>query len=252
MARLQDKVALVTGAASGLGSAIAQAFAREGARVVLADIDARAGEAVAGRIGAGAAFVRQDVTSEADWAHAIAFARERFGALDVLVNNAGILRHGSIEEAPLAQWQEVMRVNAESCFLGCRHGILALKERGGSIVNIASVSSWLPVDGYAAYGASKAAVAALTRSSALHCRKQGYAIRVNSVHPDGIDTPMMHASAPGVDPKYLRFDKDRNRGGRACPPEDVAAVVVFLASDESRQVSGAQLQADNAILGMGL
>lgn len=252
MARLEGKVALVTGAASGLGSAIARLFAREGARVVLTDIHAEAGEAMARSLGAAALFVAHDVTSEAGWVHALDAARERFGGPDVLVNNAGILKRGTVEEASLEQWREVMRVNAESCFLGCRHGIAAMKDRGGSIVNIASVASWLPVDGYAAYGASKAAVAALTRSSALHCRKSGYAVRVNSVHPDGIHTPMMEASAPGVDPKYLLFDKDANRGGRACPPEDVANVVLFLASDESRQVSGAQLQADNAILGMGL
>src|SRR5262249_47410506 len=151
-----------------------------------------------------------------------------------------------IEEASFEQWQEVLRVNAGSCFHGCRYGIAAMKERAGSIINIASISSWLPIDGYAAYGASKAAVASLTRSSALHCRKNGYAIRVNSVHPDGIYTPMMQASAPGVDPKYLLFDKDRNRGGRACPPEDIANIVLFLASDESRQISGAQMHADNA------
>ncbi|WP_213308454.1 SDR family oxidoreductase [Paraburkholderia sacchari] len=252
MTRLQDKVALVTGAASGLGSAIALAFAREGARVVLADIDAQAGAAMAQRIGAQARFVAHDVTNEGDWARAIAAAHEHFGALDVLVNNAGILKQGTIEQASFEQWQDVMRVNAGSCFLGCRYGIAAMKEKGGSIVNIASISSWLPIDGYAAYGASKAAVASLTRSSALHCRKNGYAIRVNSVHPDGIYTPMMQASAPGVDPKHLLFDKDHNRGGRACAPEDIASIVLFLASDESRQISGAQMQADNAILGMGL
>ncbi|PVX81260.1 SDR family oxidoreductase [Paraburkholderia unamae] len=252
MARLQGKVALVTGAASGLGSAIALAFAREGARVVLTDIDAQAGEAMARRIGEAAFFVAHDVTKEDDWARAIAATHERFGALNVLVNNAGILKQGTIEQASFEQWQQVLHVNAGSCFLGCRYGIAAMKEHGGSIVNIASVSSWLPIDGYAAYGASKAAVASLTRSSALHCRKNGYAIRVNSVHPDGIYTPMMQASAPGVDPKYLLFDKDRNRGGRACPPEDIANIVLFLASDESRQISGAQMQADNAILGMGL
>jgi 3(or 17)beta-hydroxysteroid dehydrogenase len=252
MTRLQDKVALVTGAASGLGSAIALLFAREGARVVLTDIDVQAGEAVARRIGEQAIFVAHDVTKEDDWARVLAAAYDRFGAVDVLVNNAGILKQGTIEEASYEQWQDVLRVTAGSCFLGCRYGIAAMRERGGSIVNIASISSWLPIDGYAAYGASKAAVASLTRSSALHCRKNGYAIRVNSVHPDGIYTPMMQASAPGVDPKYLLFDKDRNRGGRACAPEDIAHIVLFLASDESRQVSGAQMHADNAILGMGL
>lgn len=252
MARLTGKVALVTGAASGLGSEIARRFAREGASVVLTDIDEEGGRHVASAIGDVALFLAHDVTRERDWESVIEAAHARFGALDVLVNNAGILKSGSIETATFEQWQQVMQVNAGSCFLGCRYGIAAMKAHGGSIVNIASISSWLPIDGYAAYGASKAAVASLSRSSALHCRKNGYAIRVNSVHPDGIYTPMMQASAPGVDPKHLLFDKDRNRGGRACLPDQVANVVLFLASDESRHVSGTEMRVDNAVLGMGL
>lgn len=252
MGRLTDKVALVTGAASGLGREIATRFAQEGARVVLTDINAEAGTAVAIELGEQALFLRHDVTSEADWRSVMDATHTRFGRLDVLVNNAGILQAASIEEASFEHWQQLMQVNAGSCFLGCRHGIAAMKETGGAIVNVASVSSWLPIDNYPAYGASKAAVAALSRSSALHCRKHGYAIRVNSVHPDGIYTPMMQASAPGVDPKYLLFDKDRNRAGRACLAADIANVVLFLASDEARFVSGAQMQVDNAILGMGL
>ena len=252
MGRLTNKVALVTGAASGLGREIAMSFAREGARVVLTDINADAGQALAAQLGEQALFLRHDVTSERDWSSVIDATQTRFGRLDVLVNNAGILLSGSIEDAPFEQWQQVMHVNVGSCFLGWRHGIAAMKAEGGSIDNVASVSSWLPIDGYAAYGASKAAVASLSRSSALHCRKNGYAIRVNSVHPDGIYTPMMQASAPGVDPKYLLFDKDHNRGGRACMPEHIASVVLFLASDDSRNVSGAEMRVDNAILGMGL
>lgn len=252
MGRLTDKVALVTGAASGLGREIALLFAREGARVVLTDINDEAGHALAAQIGETALFLKHDVTSERDWRDVMDAARTHVGRLDVLVNNAGILLAGNIEDAPFDQWQHVMNVNAGSCYLGCQHGIAAMKAAGGSIVNVASVSSWLPVDGYAAYGASKAAVASLSRSGALHCRKQGYAIRVNSVHPDGIYTPMMQASAPGVDPKYLLFDRDRNRGGRACLPEQIANVVLFLASDDSRHVSGTELRVDNAILGWGL
>ena len=145
-----------------------------------------------------------------------------------------------------------MRVNAESVFIGCQQGVLAMKDRGGAIVNLASVASWMPVDSYAGYGATKAAVAALTRSAALHCRKQGYGIRVNSVHPDGIYTPMMAATAPGVDPKYLLFHPKKNKTGRACMPDKVASVVLFLASDDAAHVSGAEMHVDNAILGMGL
>lgn len=252
MGRLKDKVVLVTGGASGVGREDVLLMAREGARVVFTDRNVEAGEALAGEVGDQAMFLRHDVASEADWQAVMAAIEPRFGGLDAVVNNAGILESASLEEATLEHWQRIQRINAESCFLGCKYGVLALKERGGAIVNMASVSSWLPVDGYAAYSASKAAVGAVTRAAALHCRKRGYAVRVNSVHPDGIYTPMMQASAPGVDPKYMLFDPAKNRGGRACLPDEIAKVVLFLVSDESRFVSGAEIRVDNAILGMGL
>lgn len=252
MGRLNGKVVLVTGGASGVGREDVLLMAREGARVLLTDRNAEAGDALAREIGGQAVFMRHDVSSEEDWKAVMATVAERFGQLDALVNNAGILESASLEEATLEHWQRIQRVNADSVFLGCKYGVLALKARGGSIVNMASVSSWLPVDGYAAYSASKAAVGAVTRAAALHCRKRGYAVRVNSVHPDGIYTPMMQASAPGVDPKYMLFDPATNRGGRACMPGEIANVVLFLVSDESRYVSGAEIRVDNAILGMGL
>lgn len=252
MGRLNGKVVLVTGGASGVGREDVLLMAREGARVLLTDRNAEAGDALAREIGGQAVFMRHDVSSEEDWKAVMATVAERFGQLDALVNNAGILESASLEEATLEHWHRIQRVNADSVFLGCKYGVRALKERGGSIVNMASVSSWLPVDGYAAYSASKAAVGAVTRAAALHCRKRGYAVRVNSVHPDGIYTPMMQASAPGVDPKYMLFDPATNRGGRACMPVEIANVVLFLVSDESRYVSGAEIRVDNAILGMGL
>ncbi|MCC4117558.1 SDR family oxidoreductase [Aromatoleum toluclasticum] len=252
MGRLDRKVVLVTGGASGVGREDVLLMAREGATVVLTDRNVEAGEALAKEVGDQAMFLRHDVSSEEDWQAVMAAIEARFGRLDAVVNNAGILESASLEEATLEHWQRIQRVNADSAFLGCKYGVLALKERGGSIVNMASVSSWLPVDGYAAYSASKAAVGAVTRAAALHCRKRGYAVRVNSVHPDGIYTPMMQASAPGVDPKYMLFDPVKNRGGRACMPDEIANVVLFLVSDESRFVSGAEIRVDNAILGMGL
>lgn len=250
--RLQGKVALVTGGASGLGRAIVERFLGEGAHVVITDINVAAGQAFADDCGTNALFCAHDVTDEAAWVDVLARAQAHFGALDILVNNAGILIGGNVEETSLENWRALMRVNADSSFLGCKHGVLAMKERGGSIINIASVSSWLPIDSYAAYGASKGAVSSLTRASALHCRKSGYNIRVNSVHPDGIYTPMMQASAPGVDPKYLLFDAKRNKGGRAAMPQHIANAVLFLASDDAQFVSGSELRVDNAILGMGL
>jgi len=252
MGRVNNKVALVTGGASGVGRATVQLLLAEGARVAISDINAQAGQAFADECGERAIFVRHDVSSEADWSAAIAATQERLGPLDILINNAGILLPGSIETATLAQFRQLMQVNADSCFIGCQQGVAAMKERGGSIVNMASVSSWLPVEGYAGYSASKAAVAALTRAAALHCRKSGHAVRVNSLHPDGIYTPMMQASAPGVPAQYLLFDPKTNPKGRACLPEQIAKVLLFLASDESQAISGAEIRADSAILGMGL
>lgn len=253
MGRLQDKVALVTGAASGLGSAIARKLHAEGARVMIGDLQDEAAARLAAELGERAAAVHHDVTDEASWAAALQAVQARFGTLEVLVNNAGILEHGSIETATLAQWRRLMQVNAESVFIGCQQGIAAMRARGGSIVNVASLASWMPVEGYVAYGASKAAVASLTRSAAFSCRRNGWPVRVNSVHPDGIDTPMMRASLPpGVPPQRLLWDAERNPRGRAYPPEAIADVVAYLASDEARVISGAELRADNAILGQGL
>lgn len=250
--RVQNKVALVTGGASGVGRATVQLLLEEGAFVGISDINAEAGQALAQECGERAVFVRHDVTSEADWSAAIAAVQQRFGPLDILINNAGILIPGSIETATLAQFRQLMQVNTDSCFIGCQQGVEAMKERGGSIVNMASVSSWLPVENYAGYSASKAAVGALTRAAALFCRKNGHRVRVNSLHPDGIYTPMMQASAPGVPPQFLLFDAKNNPKGRACMPEHIAKVLLFLASDESQAINGAEIRADSAILGMGL
>ena len=252
MGRVQDKVALVTGGASGVGRETVQLLLAEGAFVAISDINVEAGEAFAQECGERAMFVRHDVASEADWSAAIAAVQQRFGPLDILINNAGILIPGSIATATLAQFRQLMQVNADSCFIGCQQGVEAMKERGGSIVNMASVSSWLPIEGYAGYSATKAAVASLTRSTALYCRNNGLPVRVNSLHPDGIYTPMMQASAPGVPAKYLLFDPKTNPKGRAALPEHIAKVLVFLASDDSQAINGAEIRADSGILGMGL
>ena len=252
MGRVQDKVALVTGGASGVGLETVKLLLQEGAFVGISDINAEAGQALADACGERALFVRHDVASEADWSAAIAAVQERFGPLDILINNAGILIAGSIATATLAQFRQLMQVNTDSCFLGCQQGVAAMQERGGSIVNMASVSSWLPIEGYAGYSATKAAVASLTRSSALYCRNNGLPVRVNSVHPDGIYTPMMQASAPGVPAKHLLFDPKTNPKGRATMPGNIAKVILFLASDDSKAISGAEMRADSAILGTGL
>lgn len=252
MRQVENKVALVTGGASGVGREVVLLLLREGARVVISDINQEAGQALATECGANAVFVRHDVTSETDWQAAIASAEQAFGGLDILINNAGILLPGNVETATLAQFQQLMQVNAASVFLGCQQAVAAMKQRGGAIVNMASVSSWLPIENYLAYSASKAAVAAITRSTALYCRNNGLAIRANSVHPDGIYTPMMQASAPGVPAKFLLFDPQTNPKGRATMPDKIAQVMVFLASDASAAINGAEIRADSAILGMGL
>jgi 3(or 17)beta-hydroxysteroid dehydrogenase len=253
MGRVQDKVALVTGGASGVGMAAVRLLHAEGARVAISDLNDAAGQALAAELGERAMFVQHDVASEAAWATAMAAVQQRFGALSVLVNNAAILLPGSIETGSLADFRRLMQVNADSVFIGCQQGVAAMKAGGGSIVNMASVSSWLPVENYAGYGATKAAVSALTRATALLCRKKGYRIRANSIHPDGIYTPMMQASLPpGVTREMVLHDPERNRSGRAHLPERIAQLVLFLASDESGVMSGSELHADNAILGMGL
>ena len=255
--RVQDKVALVTGGAGGVGQATVALLLAEGARVAFTDVDEPAGQRLAQAWAAQHAadrvvFLRHDVASAADWARVMAAVEQSWGAPDIVINNAGILVAGDIESATVEDFRRVMQVNAESVFLGTQAAVRALRPRGGSIVNMASVSSWLPIDGYAAYGASKAAVGAITRSAALHCRKQRLRIRVNSLHPDGIWTPMTQSQAPGVPAKFMLFDAVKNPAGRAFLPEQIAQVLLFLASDESSAINGAEIRADGAILGMGL
>lgn len=256
--RLAGKVALVTGGASGLGAEAARLFAREGARVALTDIADDAGATLAADLvaecGAGhALFLHHDVSSEADWRRVLADLGHQLGPLDILVNNAGILIPGDIEQATLDAFRRTLEVNAQSCFLGLKHGVAAMRTRGGAIANVASVASWLPVDGYPAYSASKAAVAALTRSAALHCRRKGYDIRINSLHPDGIWTPMMQASLPpGVPPVAVLFDPHANPRGRALKVEHIARALLWLVSDDAAAISGAEIHADRAVHGLGL
>lgn len=243
--RVRNKVALVTGGASGVGRATVRMLAAEGAKVVITDIDQVAGEALARELGGEACFMHHDAASEADWDRVMASVIERHGRLDILVNNAGILIKGSIEEATLEQWQRLMRINADSVFLGCRAGVAAMKASGGgAIINMSSIAGIAGKDDYAAYCGSKGAIAALTRAVAADCRRKKYRIRCNSIHPDGVMTPMTAASYPaGVDP--ARFTIDADPMNRACQPEDVAAAIVFLATDEARAINGIELRVDS-------
>ena len=244
--RVEGKIALITGGASGVGRATVELMVKEGAQVVFTDLNVEAGEALAASLGDKAVFMRQDAASAADWDAVMAMLRERFGRLDILVNNAGILIKGSIEDATLDDWQRLIRVNADSVFLGCKAGLALIKESGdgGSIINMSSIAGIAAKDDYAAYGASKAAISGLTRAVAAHCRRAKYRIRCNSIHPDGVMTPMTAGSYPkGLDPARITFDGDPMN--RACLPTDVAAAILFLADDASRAVNGIELRVDS-------
>lgn len=249
--RVHGKVALVTGGAKGIGAASACLLAAEGAQVLISDLDVEAGQALAAEIGPTAAFIRHDVSNEDQWRQVIEHVRKRYGRLDILVNNAGILIAGSIEETSLADWHKVMRVNTDSVFLGCREGIALMKDSGGSIINLSSIAALAGRDDYLAYSASKGAVAALSRSVAVMCRRRKYRIRCNTLHPDGVLTDMTRGGFPeGVDPNRLTIDSDPMN--RMCRPEDVAASVLFLASDEARAINGVELRVDSGQMVMSI
>ncbi|WP_137819106.1 glucose 1-dehydrogenase [Pseudomonas sp. 2FG] len=251
MKRVEGKVCIITGAASGVGREDALLLAREGAKVVLTDLNEEAGRQVAAEIGENALFIRQDIASEADWQNVIKVTLERFGRLDVLVNNAAILALGSIEDTSLELFQKVQKINSDGYFLGCKYAVQAMKESGGgSIVNMSSVAALGGMPMFCAYSASKGAVAAMTRSVALHCKQQGYRIRCNSVHPDGINTPMTQALTGGQPIPQEVLDADPMN--RMCAPQDIANVVLFLASNESRFINGAEIRVDNAQLISGI
>jgi len=243
MARVEDKVAVVTGAASGIGRAIAVLLAREGARVVITDVNDADGETAAMEAGNGAFYLAQDVADEGQWKTVIAATKEHFGGLDILVNNAGI---GSPEVAPekadLEEWWRVQRVNLEGTFLGCKYAIPAMRDGGnGVIVNISSVAAFVPTANDLVYGASKAGVWQLTRSLALHCARNGSNIRVNSVHPGAITTPGV---ASRRSPEILRQVADSIPMGRMGEPGDIAYAVLYLTSDEAKYVTGLAMIVD--------
>jgi 3(or 17)beta-hydroxysteroid dehydrogenase len=249
MKRVEGKVALVTGAALGLGAAAAKLLAREGARVVATDVLEAEGRALADEIvdaGGEAIFVRHDVASEEDWENAIALCLSRFGPLDILVNNAGVGVPGTVEDTSLESWRWLMSINLDGVFLGAKHAVGAMKARGGSIINLSSIEGLIGDPNLAAYNASKGGVRIFTKSAALHCAKAGYKIRVNSIHPGYIWTPMVE--------NYLKTQPDPEAAkahvaslhplGHLGEPDDIAYAVLYLASDESKFVTGAEMVVD--------
>jgi 3(or 17)beta-hydroxysteroid dehydrogenase len=248
MDRVKGKVAIVTGAASGMGRADAIMLAAEGAQVVLTDLNEADGQAVADSIGKKAIFIRHDVTSEDNWVAVIQQTQEHFGRLDILVNNAGMMAMGNIVDTELDSYRRINAVNNEGVFLGCKHAIPAMEKSGdgGSIINMSSVAALHGMSYIAGYSASKGAVAGLTKSVALYCREQKNRIRCNTIHPDGVKTPMVVKVLSGSDTATQEEIDALASAVPMCEPEDVAALVLYLASDESHFVNGAQMLIDNA------
>lgn len=237
--RLAGRTALVTGAAHGIGAAIAAAMVREGARVLLADRDGEAARRTAAAIGGDARGLDLDVADAAGWA---ALAAETRG-LDVLVNNAGILMMRSIAETSLEDFRRVAAVNTDGVFLGTQHAFAAMGARGGSIINLSSVAGLEGAANHIAYCASKGAVRLMTKAAAIEAATLEWPIRVNSIHPGGIDTAMTQAT--------YRFGQGAEQAvaattpsGRVGTPEDIAEVAVFLASDAADYINGAEIVVD--------
>lgn len=248
MGRVEGKVAIVTGAASGLGEADARLLAAEGARVVLTDIDDETGRQIAAEIDA--EFVHQDVSEEASWTALVDGVMERYGRLDVLVNNAGIALIANVERTTTEIWRRTLAVHLDGTFFGCRAAVPAMKKGGGgSIINISSTAALVGIAPYFAYSAAKGGIRSLTKSIAVHCRERRNGVRCNSVHPGSIDTPMVAAALESLEQVKLPKTRDREAARIAIglgEPTDVAYMVLFLASDESKHVTGAEMVVDNA------
>lgn len=260
--RLRNKIALVTGAASGLGKRMAERFVDEGARVLLTDIDgpgaARAAAAInADRAGAAASFAH-DVTSETQWTAAVAEAERVFGGLHILVNNAGIGTPGSVESTTLQDWRLVHAIDLDGVFLGCKYALPLIRgttrREGsrGSILNISSIAGVIASGRMAAYNSAKAGVRHLSKSVALHCASNKDAITCNSIHPTFMDTPILD----NFQREGVSKDDVKAKLGRQVPlgvigePDDVAWGAVYLCSDEAKFVTGSELYIDGGISAM--
>ena len=238
MNRLQDKIVLITGAAGAIGKSVADALGAEGARAITSDLPGRQGAAYA-----------LDVTQELDWLRVIAEVGRTHGRLDGLVNAAGIAALGHIEDTDFDTWRQVMSVNLDGTFLGCKHGLALLKQRGGSIVNLSSVAGLIGGHNLAAYNASKGGVRLLSKSVALHGARLNPQVRCNSVHPAFLEGPMVdlmlgETSFPDAARARITRDIPLGRLGTAA---EVASMCVYLLSDESRFVTGAEFVIDGGL-----
>lgn len=240
MGRLDGKVAVITGAARGMGAAHAKRFVEEGAKVVVTDILPDEGEKLASELGKNAVFVKHDVSSAADWDEVVNMAEEAFGPVDILVNNAGISVSVPIEELTEEQYRKVVDINQVSVFLGTKAVLPSMKKTGGgSIVNISSMAGIVGGQGQMAYSASKFAVRGMTKAAAAELAPLN--IRVNSVHPGAIRTPMIDWPE---NKEIIEALEASTPLGRVAEPEEVSELVLFLASDESSYSTGAEFLID--------
>ncbi len=252
--RLDGKIALITGGAQGLGAAMAAKFVAEGARVVVTDVNAAGAQAMAARLGSGAAAIGHDVTSPDEWTAALAFARATFGGLHILVNNAGIGTGGTVEDTSLDDWRRVHAVDLDSVFYGCKLALPLIVATcagdggRGAILNISSIAGVIAAANMAAYNSAKAAVRHLSKSVALHCAKQRYPVTCNSIHPVFIDTPILDNLVGGIEREAGLAKLARQIPlGRVGEPDDVAWGAVYLVSDEAKFVTGTELYIDGGI-----
>ena len=251
MGRLEGKTALVTGAASGIGLQTSIRLAEEGALVMMTDINHEEGLQQAEKLGANATFLKLDITVEEEWISVLDETVKRFDRLDILVNSAGMMLIADVEQITLEDWRKVHAVNLDGTFLGCKHGVRVMKEFGaGSIINLSSVSGMIGGFNLAAYNSSKGAVRMLTKSVALHCARAGYGIRCNSIHPTFIETPMLESMIrDSPDPEKARQTLVRQVPLRRIgKPDDVANMIVYLASDESTFVTGTEMVIDGGVI----